>query len=560
MRASVQYSLSSWGESKVSSCIHRSIGRCSLTLCSISNANETSTGPKAEYDFSKTQPWVRTAQNLTFLDETRDLRSFYDHDNDDAGNESPFGVVAAAGSSAREKTSTFEVSRVVTLAEERQTSTTSAIPRSYTDFIDPSVSANSTNGTFSPTKRRRLTTSTSYEHSPASASAGTGSFDIHASPSNLWQTSPHTGWTPSVSHDLPEGLNFETPAPNGLEHTTTQENQAPFTTVSESLSCIYLEESAWPLSDPEEARLLRYFVEKLSRNFDLTDPLRHYRTVVPQRAATCPTLLNAILALSSRHLSRTGQYDPLVSNKYHQECLKHLIPMLDDAQAVLDENLLASTIILRHLEEIEVPLSGLSPSDQQSHLLGANIFLTAQVRSTFEGGLREAAFWVGLRQEIYVAFVNQRSIIPELGYCNIDRSLEAAPDHIWACRIVVLCADVIRYCFGEGDPATSMYNFLATSVAQWFECKPASWTPVYYRAAGEDEVFPEIWYMGDDIIVGMDHYHIARILLSAHNPKMPRLGPNRTAAIKATDEEIREHVKMLCGICLSNSELAPSWT
>lgn len=334
----------------------------------------------------------------------------------------------------------------------------------------------------------------------------------------------------------------------------------PFTAVSESLSRVYLEESAWPLSDREEAFLLRYFVERLSRNFDLTDPARHFRTVVPQRAATCPTLLNAILALSSRHLSRTGEYDPLVSNKYHQECLKHLIPVLDDVNAALDENLLASTIILRHLEEIEVPLSGISPSDQQSHLLGANTFITAQVRSTFEGGLRQAAFWVGLRQEIYVAFVNQRSIIPKLSYCNIDRSLEAAPDHVWACRIVYLCADVIRYCFGEGDAATSTYHSLAHAVAQWFECKPASWTPVYYRVPREDEVFPEIWYLGDDIIVGMDHYHIARILLSAHNPKMPRLGPNRTAAIQAADEEIREHVKMLCGICVSNAELAPSWT
>ena len=355
-------------------------------------------------------------------------------------------------------------------------------------------------------------------------------------------------------------MNFETPGFNGLEHTTTEDNQVPFTSVSESLSRIYLEESVWPLSDREEARLLRYFVEKMSRNFDLTDPLRHFRTVVPQRAATCPTLLNAMLALSSRHLSRTGEYDSLVSNRYHQECLKHLIPMLDDANAVLDENLLASTIILRHLEEIEVPLTGLSPADQQSHLLGANTFLTAQVRSTFDGGLRQAAFWVGLRQEIYVAFVNQRSIIPELSYATIDRSLDAAPDHIWACRMVILCADVMRYCFGEEDQPASTYNWLASSVARWSECKPASWTPVYYRVPGEDEVFPEIWYVGDDIIVGMDHYHIARILLCAHNPKMPRLGPNRTAAIQAADEEIREHVKTLCGICLSNSELAPSWT
>jgi hypothetical protein len=33
--------------------------------------------------------------------------------------------------------------------------------------------------------------------------------------------------------------------------------------------------------------------------------------------------------------------------------LKHLIPMLNDTAAIMDENLLAATVILRFLEEVE---------------------------------------------------------------------------------------------------------------------------------------------------------------------------------------------------------------
>lgn len=105
--------------------------------------------------------------------------------------------------------------------------------------------------------------------------------------------------------------------------------------------------------------------------------------------------------------------------------------MLDDSSAILDENLLASTIILRHLEEFEVPVSGQLPADQHSHLLGAQAFIAAQERAAIGGGLRQAAFWVGLRQEVYVAFVNQRPVLPALEHCNVDRSFEAADDHIW---------------------------------------------------------------------------------------------------------------------------------
>lgn len=64
--------------------------------------------------------------------------------------------------------------------------------------------------------------------------------------------------------------------------------------------------------------------------------------------------MNAIFALSARHLSRIGRHhDALASNRYHDECLKYLIPMLNDTATVSDDSLFAATIILRVLEEID---------------------------------------------------------------------------------------------------------------------------------------------------------------------------------------------------------------
>lgn len=80
---------------------------------------------------------------------------------------------------------------------------------------------------------------------------------------------------------------------------------------------------------------------------------------MPQRAGSCPILLNAIYALAARHMSHLSVViDPLASIRYHQECLKHLIPLSDLPEHVADENLFAATIILRVLEEIEVKNSG----------------------------------------------------------------------------------------------------------------------------------------------------------------------------------------------------------
>ena len=149
------------------------------------------------------------------------------------------------------------------------------------------------------------------------------------------------------STDIPDGLNQLTPT---LSHGSVHTIPSPWTS---TLVRIYAEGCTWPLQRREEAVLMRHFVENLSICMDICDPDRHFALVVPHRATTCPTLLNAIFACSARHLSRTNEFDPYVSEKYHQECLKHLIPMLNDDAAVMDENLLAATIILRFFEEVK---------------------------------------------------------------------------------------------------------------------------------------------------------------------------------------------------------------
>jgi hypothetical protein len=148
-----------------------------------------------------------------------------------------------------------------------------------------------------------------------------------------------------------------------------------------------------------------------------------------------------------------------------------------------------------------------------------------------------------------MAFVNQRSILPALSHCNIDRSFEPASDYVWANRIVVFCADVLRYCFGDSENSTNRdnvatYNQLVEYSQEWAAYKPDSFRPIFYRHAkgpaggageGSSGCFPEVWLLSDSVVTGLQHYHLARILLTAHNPKVPRLGPAQKAALRVMD-------------------------
>jgi hypothetical protein len=177
----------------------------------------------------------------------------------------------------------------------------------------------------------------------------------------------------------------------------------------------------------------------------------------------------------------TGEFYQYASDYYHQECLKRLGTIAGDDVSMMNDDLLAVTILLRTLEEIDgkfgllrfcifthfanfsfkVPLVG---ADYQGHLLGIQVFINAQQPSWISSSLRQASFWVGLRQEIYIAFVNERPVKMNLEHSFIDQSLSAADDNTWANRIIVNCAKITQFCFGQDEAKSTAMNNLKNTI------------------------------------------------------------------------------------------------
>ncbi|KAI8280316.1 hypothetical protein K4K59_008558 [Colletotrichum sp. SAR11_240] len=284
---------------------------------------------------------------------------------------------------------------------------------------------------------------------------------------------------------------------------------------------IYTDRTIWPIQGRQEATLFRHYVDKLGFWLDACDQSRSFETEVPQRAGSCPILLNAIFALAARHLSLTSAYDSLASNRYHDECLNYLIPLLDHAATVSDENLFAATIILRVLEEIDVNTVG---QDTHGHLLGIHAFVNAGDRFLMPGTLTAACFWAGLRQEIYSAVINQQVVRMNLGHAIVDRSTTPADDFVWANRAIVHCADVLNFCFGAEAGSVLRWGQLEMANREWKNALPPSYTPIFYRERTETEAFPEVWYQKACHIIAVQHHILAEMYLVLFNPSIPRVG------------------------------------
>lgn len=310
---------------------------------------------------------------------------------------------------------------------------------------------------------------------------------------------------------------------------------------------------AWPLSATQEALLLRHWVENVSGFFDFLDPRRPFAIEVPQRARSNRTLANAVFALSARHLSGTTDFDALIADQYLEGCLRTLIPTLEDSEAVMDDDLLAALVILRMLEEMDLPFVG---SDLQSHLFGTQAIIRAQRTDTKSSNLSQATRWCAFRQEIFGSLNSQRAFQLNMMQADIDWAMNANDDAAWACRAVLHCRDAIQFSLGA-EGTSSEHTELREDNVKWRINKPTSFEPFYVDIqSSSNGNFPDVRMHMDWHVMASQYNILAHILLTVYDPKFPRSGPSHKQAVREVDRQVQEDVKILCGIGLSNPQTA----
>ncbi|KAK3325046.1 hypothetical protein B0H66DRAFT_472452 [Apodospora peruviana] len=316
---------------------------------------------------------------------------------------------------------------------------------------------------------------------------------------------------------------------------------------------LILDKPIWPLSKQEEAELLRHYVQKLAIWLDLCDPKQSFGTVVPQLAGSCPILLNAILALAGRHMSHTNpRFDRDAYLKYSDRCIKLLIEASHHRSTVLKEEVFAATIIMRVLAEIEGRQC--STKDEGSfndhHLRGIHAFVRHQQSTMRPDSLGAAAFWVGLRQEIYSAVTTTKKVDMTLVPSLVDQSLSPADDYTWANRAVVHCTHVLNFCYGT-TKEKAKWDELSRWNQNWLRSLPPSYTPVF-RQSGNDP-FPAIWYNRSCHVIGKQHHLLAQLFLAENGPQRPNSVQDRMNLREQQQLLVRE----ICGIGLGNTWTPP---
>lgn len=325
------------------------------------------------------------------------------------------------------------------------------------------------------------------------------------------------------------------------------------------------EKHAWYSIEPiklsqQECRLFHHFVHHVSQWIDLFEPKKPFGTFVPHLAMHNFGLINAILALSARHLSLNANnppgkpdFTPPDSNdavRYYYKTLHYSQEAMRYDTYKVSLELLAISIIISTYEMLDG-----SSTDWERHLKGVFWIQRSQVIHGDSGGLRQGVWWAWLCQDIWAAFREERK---PFTFWWPTRSFDALDPCELAARSVYLFAQVVSFCSKEETEEDNNYFASRVSKADALLEKWSDWRKhltVEFEAlpvsTDSNDVFPPIWVHPPAFGVALQLYYCALILISLHRP--------RAGGIDAYLEQkgkLKQGIMMVCGIASTLTDFA----
>lgn len=164
-------------------------------------------------------------------------------------------------------------------------------------------------------------------------------------------------------------------------------------------------------------------------------------------------------------------------------------------------------------------------------MFGTTRILNSIASFAADGGLREAASWVSLRQHIYISLTSQHPLTINLTNYRHSNVFHVSDDESWANRIIFTFATILTFVFRENGEQLSLQQWteLDAEVTQWEVSKPWHFAPLFVESPGVSALernatqWPELYVCNPAQVVGLQHYYLARIVLAIYDPHLAKL-------------------------------------
>jgi hypothetical protein len=405
------------------------------------------------------------------------------------------------------------------------------VDHAVVDFIDESAQVAADLGAAelnraSGRPARRLMRIKTAEKIPQTASGGRRATELSIRPASYAAvgTALSSG-APSTTSGSPRHTSFQPPA---FQHTAFQHRRhtSPAASSISSLDgsssldwqhdaptsagpfhAMPISRASWPLADPEEAHLFRFYVDTVSQCWDVGNSQGIFKQVVPQLALSNSMLLNAVLMKASQHID---SYDASYQAKpylYHERVVQQLIPYLTDNGRIQDEATLVAAIFLRGFEEwhgtYEACLRRPGESNRfkgatrgQCHLSTYELFHGPDGwLLNMASPIVQACYMAHVRFEIYQTLLNIPSLRGDYRTYVLPALAAPADNVAWGNQIAWFAGRCLQW--AQSDSRTLReWQQLNEDIDEWERERPSGFSAFYYREAdmAEGRHFPDMWF------------------------------------------------------------------
>lgn len=216
-------------------------------------------------------------------------------------------------------------------------------------------------------------------------------------------------------------------------------------------------------------------------------------------------------------------------------------------------------------------------NDNRCHLLGSTRLVNAMAAFASNGGLGEAASWLSLRQDLYVALTSNAPLNVHLDNYELYQSFYSNDDTAWANRMIHIYARILSAAFrATPDINKAEWDELDNATKEWHDQRPEHFNPILEQdsSPSSNVPFPTVQLLQAAHVVGMQYSHMAKILLAIYDPRIPKLGfgavqarrksevgPSQKLLLSGGRKLTRlqaillQHLRMVIGIAISNEHV-----
>ena len=99
-------------------------------------------------------------------------------------------------------------------------------------------------------------------------------------------------------------------------------------------------------------------------------------------------------------------------------------------------------------------------------------------------------------------------------------------------------------------------------LSEWESERPASFIPVYIRSSDSlaGRYFPEVCYLTNEGLLASHFYYLSKLLLTTHDPTLPRIGPDVKTAMEGMQDTALCYVRKMVGSAICNELVTARFT